>query len=280
VSRDPDQEHETGDAVEVEVVDAVAHVRINRPAAGNALTPADRDRLAGVFDDVSADLGVRAVVLTGTGDTFCTGADLRGRGKQAAPRPDGAPKRAVGDASRMIRRGWQRLVGSVQDCEKPVVAAVNGTAAGGGAHLALACDLVLMAASARLIEVFVRRGIMPDAGGAYLLPRMIGLHRAKELMFLGDDVGAAEAERIGLVNKVVADAGLAAEAAALAARLAAGPTRAIAATKALLNRSFESDRMTAFGEEAWLQELVNGSADAAEGMRAFAERRPPSFRGW
>ena len=109
----------------------------------------------------------------------------------------------MGDASRMIRRGWQRLVGALQDCEKPVVAAVNGTAAGGGAHLALACDLVVMAESARLIEVFVRRGIMPDACGAYLLPRMIGLHRAKELMFLGDDVGAAEADRIGLVNKVV-----------------------------------------------------------------------------
>ena len=186
----------------------------------------------------------------------------------------------MGETARLIREGWQRLVCSVLDCDKPVVAAVNGTAAGGGANLVLACDLVLMPEHAWLIEVFVRRGIMPDAGGAYLLPRMVGLHRAKELMFLGDDLGAADAERMGLANRVVAADDLEAEAAALATRLAAGPTRAIAMTKWLLNRSFESSRQTALDEEAFAQELVSGTADAAEGMAAFAERLPPRFWGW
>jgi 2-(1,2-epoxy-1,2-dihydrophenyl)acetyl-CoA isomerase len=180
----------------------------------------------------------------------------------------------------MIREGWQRLVASILDCEKPVVGAVNGTAAGGGAQLVLACDLVVMAETARFIEVFVRRGIMPDAGGAYLLPRLVGLHRAKEIMFLGDDIAAQDALRFGIANRVVPPAELEAATDELAARLAAAPTRALATTKWLLNRSFESDRRTAFDEEALGQELVNTTDDAREGMRAFAERRDPKFRGW
>jgi len=161
-----------------------------------------------------------------------------------------------------------------------VVCAVNGTAAGGGAQLVLACDLVVMADTARLIEVFVRRGIMPDAGGAYLLPRLIGMHRAKELLFLGDDLSAADAERFGIANRVVPADELATAAGDLAGRLAAGPTKAIGMTKWLLNRSFESSRQTAFDEEAYAQELVNASADAREGMSAFIERRDPGFTGW
>jgi 2-(1,2-epoxy-1,2-dihydrophenyl)acetyl-CoA isomerase len=166
------------------------------------------------------------------------------------------------------------------DCEKPVVGAVNGTAAGGGAQLALACDLVVMADSARIIEVFVRRGIMPDAGGAYLLSRLVGPQRAKELCFFGDDISAERAERLGLVNAVVPADALATTAEEWAARLARGPTKAIGMTKALVNRAFESDRATAFAEEAWAQELVVRTDDAAEGMRSFAERRTPEFRGW
>jgi len=186
----------------------------------------------------------------------------------------------MGDAARMIRRGAQRLVAAVLDCEKPVVAAVNGTAAGIGAHLAFACDLVVAAEDARFIEVFVRRGISPDGAGAYLLPRLIGLQKAKELIFFGDDLSAPEAERIGLVNRVVPLDGLEAAAAELAGRLAAGPTKAISMAKWLLNRSLDSDRRTAFDEEAWAQELVVTTADAAEGLRAFAERRDPQFRGF
>src|SRR3954467_14875732 len=187
--------------IRYEVADGVARVTINRPDAGNSLTAVMRDHLTEVFEEASATLGVRAVILTGSGPKhFCTGAGLGGAQKPTPPRPEGAPDRALGDVARMIRRGWQRLVGSILDCEKPVIAAVNGTAAGGGANLVLACDLVLMADSARLIEVFARRGIMPDAGGCYLLPRAVGLARAKELMFFGDDLSASDAERLGHRN--------------------------------------------------------------------------------
>jgi 2-(1,2-epoxy-1,2-dihydrophenyl)acetyl-CoA isomerase len=260
---------------------SVATVTIDRPEAGNSLTGEMRDHLAATFDELSATLGVRAIVLTGAGERhFCTGAGLGGAPVPEPARPVDAPERALGDVSRLIRRGWQRLVTSILDCEKPVIAAVNGTAAGGGANLVLACDLVVMADSARLIEVFVKRGIIPDAGGAYLLPRIVGPQRAKELMFLGDELSAADCERWGIANRVVPAAELRAEVSALAARLAAGPTKAIAMTKWLVNRSAESSRHSAFEEEAYAQELVTATQDMAEGIRAFGERRAPDFKGW
>ncbi|MSO88147.1 MAG: hypothetical protein EXQ71_11625 [Acidimicrobiia bacterium] len=261
--------------------DGIARVTINRAEAGNSLTAEMRDHLAETFDELSATLGVRAVVLTGAGEKhFCTGAGLGGAQPPSPPRPPDAPDRTLGDISRLIRRGWQRLVISIMDCEKPVIAAVNGTAAGGGANLVLACDLVVMADHARLIEVFVKRGIIPDAGGAYLLPRLIGPHRAKELMFLGDDLPAAECERFGIANRVVPAAGLTAAVDDLATRLAHGPTKALSMTKWLINRSHESSRHTAFEEEAYAQELVTSTADMVEGIKAFSERRLPDFKGW
>jgi 2-(1,2-epoxy-1,2-dihydrophenyl)acetyl-CoA isomerase len=258
----------------------VAWITLNRPEAGNALTPDARNRVIDLLEAAGGDLATRAVVLTATGaKAFCTGADLRAR-RDEAPKPEGAPDRPVGTVARMIRTGAQRLVAAVQDCEKPVVAAVNGTAAGLGAHLALACDLVLAAEGSRFIEVFVRRGITPDGGGAYLLPRLVGLHKAKELVFFGDDCPAEEAERIGLVNRVVPADELEATAAEWAGRLATGPTPAISLAKSLLNRSLDTDRTTAFAEEAAAQEIAMTSEDAAEGVRSFVERRPPQFRGW
>ena len=262
------------------VEDGVAWITLNRPEAGNALTAAMRDQVVVWLEEASADLAVRAVVLTGAGEKgFCTGADLRSQAAGPA-RPEGAPNRAVGDAARLIRTGWQRLVSAVLDCEKPVLGVVNATAAGGGMHLALACDLVLAAEEAKFIEVFVRRGIAPDAGGAYLLARLIGPQRAKELFFFGDDVPAREAERLGLVNRVVPRAELMTLAGEWAARLASGPTKAIGVAKYLTNRALESDRTTALWDEAVAQELVTGTDDCREGLTAFAERRPPEFRGW
>jgi 2-(1,2-epoxy-1,2-dihydrophenyl)acetyl-CoA isomerase len=258
----------------------VAWITLNRPEAHNAVTPAQRNRVIDLLEAASASYETRAVVITATGDGFCTGADLRAGANPTPPKPAGAPDRVVGDAARLIRTGAQRLVGAVLDCEKPVVAAVNGTAAGIGAHLALACDIVIAAEGARFIEVFVRRGISPDGGGAYLLPRLVGMHKAKELIFLGDDVTATEALRIGLVSRVVPRSELEDAARQLAERLASGPTRAIAAAKWLLNRSFESDRRTSFDEEAWMQDIIVGSADAEEGIASFRERRAPVFRGF
>ncbi|MFP5256892.1 MAG: enoyl-CoA hydratase/isomerase family protein [Acidimicrobiia bacterium] len=268
--------------VRLDVDDAgVARITLDRPEAGNSLSAEMRDHLADTFDELSASLGVRAIVLTGAGDRhFCTGAGLGGAQKPEPPRPEGAPDRALGDVARLVRRGWQRLVASILDCEKPVIAAVNGTAAGGGANLVLACDLVVMAEEARLIEVFVKRGIMPDAGAAYLLPRIVGPQRAKELMFFGEALSAADCERWGIANRVVPATELQAAADELAERLAAGPSKAIAMTKWLVNRSHESSRHTAFDEEAFAQEMVTATADSAEGLAAFGERRTPGFRGW
>jgi 2-(1,2-epoxy-1,2-dihydrophenyl)acetyl-CoA isomerase len=255
------------------IAGGIAYLALNRPEALNAITPAQRDCLIALLADASADPSVRAVVLTGTGRGFCAGADLRGGGASVGD------ERVAGDVARVIRLGAQRLIAAVLDCEKPVIAAVNGTAAGLGAHLALACDLVLAAESARFIEVFVRRGLVPDGGGAYLLPRLIGPQRAKELMFFGDAVSAADAERLGLVNRVVPDEELEKTARDWAERLATGPTRALALTKQLVNASLDSDRTTAFAAEAAAQEINMTTEDAREGVASFVERRSPEYRG-
>ncbi|MEU1593843.1 enoyl-CoA hydratase-related protein [Streptomyces sp. NPDC005708] len=254
-----------------EVRDHVSFVVLNRPEALNALTPGQRDRLIALLEEADRDPEIRAVVLTGTGRGFCAGADLRGGA--------GGGERVTGDVARTIRLGAQRLIAAVLDCEKPVIAAVNGTAAGLGAHLALACDLVLAAESARFIEVFVRRGLVPDGGGAYLLPRLIGPQRTKELMFFGDALPAADAERLGLVNRVVPDGELDKTARGWAARLAAGPTRALALTKQLVNASLGTERAAAFAAEAAAQEVNMTTQDAREGLTAFVERRSPEFWG-
>lgn len=249
----------------------VSWITLNRPEAMNAVTWDQRERVIALLADASADPDVRAVVITATGRGFCAGADLRGAPATA--------ERVAGDVARMIRLGAQRLITAVLDCEKPVIAAVNGTAAGIGAHLALACDLVIAAEPAKFIEVFVRRGLVPDGAGAYLLPRLVGPQKAKELMFFGDAVPAAEAERLGLVNKVVPAEALEGTAREWAERLAQGPTRALALTKQLVNASLDVDRATALAAEATAQELNMTTADANEGVASFVERRTPKYLG-
>ncbi|WP_405414281.1 enoyl-CoA hydratase/isomerase family protein [Streptomyces rubiginosohelvolus] len=250
----------------------VSWITLNRPEAMNAVTWDQRERIIALLAEASADPAVRAVVLTATGRGFCAGADLRG-----TPAPD--RERVPGDVARTIRLGAQRLIAAVLDCEKPVIAAVNGTAAGIGAHLAFACDLVLAADTATFIEVFVRRGLVPDGGGGYLLPRLVGPQRAKELMFFGDALTAADAERLRLVNRTVPAGELEALAQEWAGRLAAGPTRALALTKQLVNSSLDGDRATAFAAEAAAQEINMTTRDANEGVTSFVERRPPTYEG-
>ncbi|WP_194907194.1 enoyl-CoA hydratase/isomerase family protein [Catenulispora rubra] len=251
----------------------VGWITLDRPEALNAITADQRDRLIALLRQASADPQTRVVVLTATGRGFCTGADLR-------PQPGVAPSEPQpGNVARTIRDGAQALIAAVLDCEKPVIGAVNGIAAGIGAHLALACDLVVAAESAKFIEIFARRGLVPDGGGAHLLTRLVGVHKAKELMFFADDVPAAEALALGLVNRVVPDADLEKAAREWAERLAAGPTRAFALTKNLVNRALEVDRATAFREEADAVELNMATHDGQEGVRAFVERRAPEFTG-
>jgi len=264
------------------VENQVLWLTINRPAAGNAITPDVRNAIIDHLADASASTEVRAVVLTATGEKhFCTGADLRAsRAAPPPPKPEGMPERLTGDATRMIRIGIQRLIGAFLDCEKPIITAVNGTAAGGGVAMVLASDLVIAADNARFIQVFVRRGLIPDGGPTYLLPRSVGLHKAKELVFFGDDLPAAEAERIGMINKVVPAAELEAAAKEWAERLAQGPTRTIAFAKQLLNRSQESTRASLFEQESMIVEMVSGTEDSAEGVASFVERRPTEFKGY
>ena len=263
------------ETVRHDLAGGVSWITLDRPETLNAITAEQRDRLIALLRRASADPKARVVVLTATGRGFCTGADLRpppGSAQAAAePRP--------GDVARTIRDGAQALIAAVLDCEKPVIGAVNGIAAGIGAHLAFACDLVIAAESAKFIEIFARRGLVPDGGGAHLLTRLVGVHKAKELMFFADDVPAAEALALGLVNRVVPDSDLEKAARQWAERLAVGPTRAFALTKNLVNRALEVDRATAFREEADAVELNMATHDGREGVRAFVERRAPEFTG-
>jgi 2-(1,2-epoxy-1,2-dihydrophenyl)acetyl-CoA isomerase len=266
--------------IKVERSGSVTTITLDRPDVHNALDWKAREALVAAFSEATADLNVRAVVLTGSGDrAFCTGADLRVP-MPSLEKPEGAPARAQGEIARGIAIGWQRVVTAVLDCEKPVVAAINGTAAGAGMHLALACDVVVMSESAKLVPVFVRRGIAPDAAGAYLLSRLVGPMRAKQIYLFGDDIPAVRASQWGLASELVPADKTLEVATELATRLATGPTRALAVTKRLVNRAQDVDRETALTDEAWGQELVMTSEDAQEGVRAFVERRETSFKGW
>jgi len=262
-----------------ELVDGVARVTINRPERRNALDAASRDTLIETILRARSDPAVRALLLTGAGGAFCTGADLSGGAGGQAP-PQGAPRgidpRAAADA---LRFGAQRLVRILFELDKPSVAAVAGPAAGMGAHLALACDLVVMAEDARLIEVFARRGLVVDAMGAWLLPRLVGLGRAKQMVFFADDVRGPQALEWGLVQHVVPAERLDEEAMAWATRLAKGPTRALGLAKQLLNRSLESSLDQSLHDEALAVATNTQYADMKEGMISFLERRPPEFVG-
>ena len=258
-------------AIQLQLENQVAWITLNRPDARNAVNDEMREELIAVFTDARTNPDIRALVLTGAGKGFCTGADLSRRGGTGPTGP--------GAAREIMRTRSQRLIRSLWELEKPVVAAVNGVAAGLGAHLAYACDLVIAASDVRFIEVFVRRGIAVDAAGAYLLPRLIGLAKAKELVFFGDDLSADDAQRCGLVNKVVPPEQLRGAAREWAERLASGPTFALGMSKRLLNRSLEVDLETALDDEAMVQSLVTQSEDTKEGMLAFMEKRQPAFKG-
>jgi len=261
--------------VEFRTENNVLWITLNRPEQMGAMTSDMRDEIIGQLLAARTDLAVRAIVLTGRGKGFCSGADLSRPPGAAAP----TEPPPIGAAREMMKGGSQRLLRSVWEIEKPVVAAINGVAAGLGAHLAFACDLILAAEGVRFIEVFVRRGIAIDAAGGFILPRVMPLTKAKELVFFGDDLPAEEAYRLGVVNRVVPADQLEQVAREWAERLATGPTFAMGASKRLLNRGTESGIDTCFEEESLTQALVTQSDDSKEGMNSFRERRKPAFRG-
>ncbi|MCG7581239.1 enoyl-CoA hydratase/isomerase family protein [Mycolicibacterium sp. OfavD-34-C] len=258
--------------------DGVLRITIDRADVGNSLSPNARDALTEAFTGAHSNPAVRAVLLRAAGSRhFCAGAGLPS--KTDDPVPQALAEKRPGDIARMLAEGWQRLVASVLDCDKPVVAAVNGVAVGAGASLVLACDLVVMSSEAKLIEAFVHRGILPDSGAVHLLTRIVGLRKATELLMLGEPVDAPTCERLGLVNAVAAPEAVTSTAEELVTRLAAGPTVMLSLTKRLLAVSSESSRDRAFEQEAWAAELISHTSDLREGLRAFAERRTPDFQG-
>ena len=250
----------------------VVHATLNRPDRKNAINGTLLDGLRGLLDDVERSTDDRVLVITGAGDAFCSGADLRDR-ENAALFAGGHGAALTG------MRLFSSLALRLHRLTKPTIAAVNGVAAGAGCNLALACDLVVAAAEARFSQIFVRRGLVLDFGGTWLLPRLVGLQRAKELAFLGDMVSAERAEAIGLINSVVAGTDLAAAVDELARRVAAGPPVALRLIKAGLNQSLALSLEEALEVESVNQAACLATADVGEAMRAFAERREPKFSG-
>ena len=259
--------------VEFKHENSVLWITLNRPDAMGALSADMRNEIIERLVKARLEVDVRAVVLTGRGKGFCSGADLR--------RPAGEPDyvQTVNTTRQILKSGSQVLLKTLWDLEKPVIAAVNGTAAGLGAHLALACDMVIAVEGAKFIEVFSRRGIAIDAAGGFLLPRIMPLSKAKELVFFGDALLAEEGYRLGVINKVVPAEELESTAREWAERVAKGPTLSLGVSKRMLNRSMEMDMEGCFETEANLQTLIMHSEDAQEGVASFRERRKPEFKG-
>ncbi len=250
------------------LADGVATLRLNRPDVFNSINKPVALALQQHLRECQADASVRAVVLTGTGRAFCAGQDLAEITGPNAP-----------DVSEIVEKHYNPIVLLIRELEKPVIAAVNGVAAGAGANLALACDLVVAKESASFIQAFSKIGLVPDSGGTYFLPRLVGLQRASALMLTGDKVSAAEAVRMGMIYQAFADEAFDHEVATLARKMANLPTRGLAYTKHLLNRSFGNDLAQQLRAEGDYQLRAGQTADYREGVAAFLEKRQPTFTG-
>jgi len=244
----------------------VVTLTLNRPERKNAMNAAMFNELLAVFREVDASTSDRVLVITGAGDAFCSGADLGDRGSDT--RPALARLHWVADIALALHR-----------IPKPVIAKVNGVAVGAGMNLALGCDLIIASDNARFSEIFARRGLSIDFGGSWLLPRLIGMHRAKELAFFADIISAKEAAELGLVNRVLPASQLDAFVADWADRLAAGPPLALSMTKRLLTNSFTTTMDEALEAEGLAQSVNTATEDTAEAIRAFLEKREPRFKG-
>ena len=251
--------------------DGVLVVTLNRPDVLNSFNAAMADALIAALRVAEEETAVRAVLLTGNGRAFCAGQDLA----QVLPE-EGRPMPDLGD---VVRRQYNPIISAIRRLEKPVVCAVNGVAAGAGANMAFACDITIAAAEATFIQSFSRIGLIPDSGGTFILPRIVGLQRAAALTMLGDRLDAATAKSWGLLYDVVPAAELQDTAFELAKRLAAMPTRGLGLAKRGFNAAFANSLTDQLALEEELQREAGGTEDYAEGVRAFVEKRKPVFRG-
>lgn len=250
------------------VENAVACITFNRPAVFNSMNHAMRQEILEALAICEKDAGIRAVYITGSGKAFCAGEDL-----QEVVDPDGP------SLTEIISTGYNPIVLRIKNLEKPVVAAVNGVAAGAGANIALACDITVAAASASFTQAFSKIGLIPDSGGTWTLPRLVGMQRAMALMMLSDKIAASDAVSMGMIWKVFPDESFAADSLQLAETLAQMPTKGLAYTKRALLQSFDNDFEAQLAVEDKLQSAAGETHDYREGVAAFLEKRKPVFKG-
>jgi 2-(1,2-epoxy-1,2-dihydrophenyl)acetyl-CoA isomerase len=252
-----------------QVQDGIATITLNRPDVFNAFNDEQSYELQDALKQVARDAAVRVVVLTGAGKAFCSGQDLKAIAESTGKR----------DLSESLHKRYNPIIRAMRALPKPIIARVNGVAAGAGCSLALACDLVVAAESAKFIEVFVNVGLVLDSGSSYFLPRLVGSARAFEMSTMGSRVSAQQAYDWGMVNKVTPDAELDAAVAVYTDYYKSAPTKAIAMMKKMLNKSFNSDLDSMLDYEAYCQKIAGDSADYKEGVTAFNEKRKPNFTG-
>ena len=260
------------ETVKYEVKDGVAWISLNRPDRLNAFNEQMGVDLMEALNEAEKSAGARCLVVTGEGRAFSVGEDLN---TNKAMIESGKPV-LLGE---VLKKKYNPIVQRIRKMEKPVVAAINGTTAGAGLGLALACDLRTASDKASFHEAFIKAGLIPDAGTSFWLPRILGLGKAMEVGFLGEPIDASKALNLGLVNWVFPDLTFRADTAKVAERLAKGPTKAFALTKRALNRAVVVDMDSALEYEMYLQDIAGRSRDHVEGVRAFFEKREPTFTG-
>lgn len=248
--------------------DKIAYITLNRPDKYNSVNKETAMEFQSALDDCAQDSSIRCVVISGNGKAFCAGQDLG-----EIVDPNGPP------LDEIVSNHYNPIVLKIRALEKPVIAAVNGIAAGAGANIALACDIVIATESASFLQAFSKIGLIPDSGGTYTLPRKVGLARASALMMLGEKVPATEAQQMGMIYKAVADTDFEATIAKTAKKLANMPTVGLALTKRLLNESAKNNMEEQLALEHECQNIAGVTEDYGEGVKAFLEKRPAVFKG-